>query len=543
MSVPVSPLLELSGLTVSRAGRMLLDRATLALGRGSVAAVTGGAGSGKSVLLRTVAGLPMPGFTIDGQVAAVGRRLLLVQGAVPAPHRTLAVQAAEVLRHHLGLDAVTAARRLIEALDRLGTPAAARRLDLYPHEMGEVQRRRSAIALALAAAPSVLLADQPGVGLDPTVRAQLTIRLAEWARETGAALLLAGRPEEGIAGAADKVLRLEGGRLVAEAAAPAPLPQPPAGTGPMLLSVRGLGVSFALGGGRRLKALEDVSFNLSEGETLVLLGESGSGKSLLARSVLGLVLPTEGRVAWSGLDLAATDETIRRRIRATASLLFPDPAASLDPGLSIGAQLAEVLEHLRPDLPAERRGRQVADALEEAGLRADTALLWPAALDPGEAARVGLARALLSGPRALVCDEPVGTLSGMERREFLETLQTIRDRRRLAVLLAAQNAVDGLRMAHRGLVMLAGRVVEEADSATLLDRPLHPFTRALVAAAEGGPPVLEGEAPNPLRPPGGCALRLRCPKARSFCAQSNPSLEEVAPGHRVACHYWDMASD
>lgn len=536
---------ETDALTLMDGDRALIDRATLRVAAGEVLAITGGAGTGKSLLLRALAGLPLPGVEAAGAVRVDGRRLLVAQGGVLAPRRPLAAQAAEILGHHLGLDAGTSLRRLSDALDRLGVPAAARRLDLPPDRLPEGLRWTALFALAVAVGPAVLLADAPGAGLDPTVRLRLLHRLAGWARAEAVALVLAGRPEDGVAGPATRALALHHGRPLPEPprepARAAPRPGRP---GAPLLTGRGVGVSFPLGrtatgGERRLTAVHPTDIDLGDGETLAVLGETGSGKAMLVRALAHLPAPSEGRVAWMGRALSETDPTGMRRTRRDLQPLFPDPAASLDPAQGIGAQLAETLGSLRPDIAADRRARRVADALEEVGLPAATARRAPHALSALEAARTGLARALLPEPRALVCDEPAGTLSAEERAAFWDDLLAARDRHGLALLLATERAEEGLRHAHRALVLLMGRVVESGPAESLRAGARHPLTRALLAAARGENPPLEGEAPSALAVPAGCPLRPRCPNARDFCAQAVPELEEVAPGHRVACHYWD----
>lgn len=540
-----TPLLQTNGLSIHAGRDLLLDRLSFAVTPAEVLAVTGPAGTGKSLLLRTLAGLPAPGLWTEGEVRAQGRRLLVTQDGALTPHLTLGAQFAELLAHHLGLDGRAAQRRAVAALERLHVPAAVRRLALYPHELSEPMRWRAVLALALAAEPTILLADAPAAGLDPTLRARLLDELAGWARETGAALLLAGRSEDGVAGPATRALTLDRGRLT-ESVPPLETavndePPPP---GPPVLSVRELRVAFPLGRtwrgeDRWLTVVDGVSFGLAEGEILTLLGESGSGKSVLARAVLRLVPPAGGQVAWMARDLATAPPEAMRRARRDVQMLFPDPAAALDPGLTVGTQFDEALEALRPDIPAAGRAPVIADALREVGLPDSALTRYPATLAPPEAARVGLARALLPGPRLLVCDEPAATLGGAERESFLTLLLGLRRTRRLSLILATQDADAGLRLGHRALVLLSGRVVEEADCATLAADARHPYSRALIAAAEARRPALHGDPPSALRPPSGCPLRLRCPRARDYCAQAMPPLDEAGPGHRVACHYWD----
>lgn len=550
---------ETEALTLMLGDRVLLDRATLRVERGQVLAVTGGAGSGKTALLGALAGQLPAGVDMAG-TARIDGHLLIAQGGRLAPRRPLALQVAEVVGHHLGLDLRSSLRRMADGLDRMGVPAAARRFDLPPEQLPEQLRWACLFAMAVAVGPAVLLADAPAAGLDPTVRLRLLHRLADWARADGVALILAGRPEDGLAGPADRVLALRRARLLppnpARTEPLAPLDQP----GAARLHARGLGMSYPLAPGpggkaRSLAVLHGIDLDLRTGETLALLGETGSAKATLARSLLCLPPPTAGAVVWMGRDLMATaappaagdandpDRGGLRRARRDLQPLFPDPAASFDPTMTLGTQFGLVLESLRPDIAADRRDHRIDEALEEAGLRPEAALRWPSALSVAEAAHAGLARAILSEPRVLVADEPASSLSAEERETFLDTLMAVRDRRRLSLVLATERYDEGLRDAHRGVVMLAGRVVESADAATLRTAPLHPYSRAMLAAAHGERPALEGDAPSAFAQPAGCPLRRRCPLAREFCAQAVPTLEEVAPGHHVACHYWDTPAD
>ena len=562
-----TPLLSVEGYSLLAGDAVLFDRLTFAVGAREVLAVTGPAGAGKSLLLKALAGLAPPGLTTNGTVRTVGLRILVTADGTLFPHRTLGAQFVELLHHHLGLDERAALRRAVEALEWFRMPAAARRLSLYPHELPEAQRWRAVLALAVAAQPAVLLADAPAAALDPTQRAWMLDRLAAWARDQGAALLLAGRKEEGVAGPADHTLRLEAERLrtapsPAANGAAAPIPggavnrePPPAGA--PALSVRDLRVAFRLGrtwtGAERwLTVVDGVGFDLAEGDTLALLGESGSGKSVLARALLRLVPPSGGQVAWLGRDIAGAPPDALRRARRDLQMLFPDPGAALDPGMTVGAQMDELLETLRPDIAAADRGPRIADALREVGLHEGVAARYPAALDAAEAAHAGLARALLPEPRLLVCDEPAATLAGADRAAFLARLMEVRRRRRLALVYATQDAADGLRVGRRALVLLLGRIVEAADSAALADGARHPLSRAMLAVARNGEKGgqgggktggdaagLAGDPPSALAPPSGCALRLRCPLARDDCAQVAPALEGPAAGHRIACHRWE----
>ncbi len=548
--------LRVEGLSLLTRRDLLLDRLSFAVEAGEVLALSGAAGAGKTLLLRALAGLAPRGVTAVGDFHIRGRRILVTQDGALAPHRTLGAQFAELLALHRGLDERAALRCAAEALERFEVPAAARRLALHPHELGEAMRWRAALALAMAAEPAVLLADAPGAALDPTQRVRLLSDLAAWTREAGTALLLTGRPGADPArfGLADRRLVLDRGRLESpeEECTPAPPSKEPLPSGPPVLSVRDLRVAFPLGRSWRgeerwLTVVDGLSIELAEGDSLALLGETGSGKSVLARAILQLIPPVGGQVSWLGTDLAAAPQEAMRRARRDLQILFPDPRAAFDPLMTIGAQFTGSLDALLPDTPsadpAARLAQALEEALEEVGLPDAVLDLHPGSLRPAEAARAGLARALLTGPRLLVCDEPAASLDGAERADFLDLLQAVRRRRRLALLYATHDAQEGLRIGRRALVLLLGRIVESADSAVLAAGARHPYTRALIAAASPARPALHGDPPSPLRPPTGCALRLRCPLAHDGCAQIAPTLDPVAPGHRVACHVEDGDAD
>ena len=544
MSAP-EPLLQAEGLAIHSAAAIIVRDAHIAVRPAEVLAITGADGAGKSLLLRALAGLMPDGVRMEGGVTRPeGRVVLLPQGGPLTPHQTLAAQFAEVTGTQ-----VTGAREAVRWLERLHVPQAARRLELYPHQLSEGVRWRAALALALAAEPKVLLADAPAAGLDPTVRARLLAQLAEWARETGAALVLAGHTRDGVAGPADRLLVLENGRLNPPPEAAEPVAAGPAPGGAPVLSVRDLRVTFPLGGGlfggraSTLVAVDGVSFDVAAGETVALLGESGSGKSVLARAILRLLPGATGRVLWLGRDLLAMGEEELRHRRHALQALFPHPRATFDPRHTIGAQVAEALAALAPEVEEDKRRARVAEALADAGLPAAAADRYPAGLTDGEAARAGFARALAPAPRLLVCDEPLATLDATDREELLAHLLHHQRADGLSIVFATEDADAACRIGHRVLVLLAGRVVEEAPAGVLAHDARHPYTRGLLAAAEGGRPALAGDPPPALRVPTGCPARLRCPRARDHCAQEAPHLETVRPGHRVACHYWDAANE
>jgi len=310
---------------------------------------------------------------------------------------------------------------------------------------------------------------------------------------------------------------------------------------PPLLEVRDLDVRYG-----EVRALAGVAFELARGETLALVGESGSGKSTLARTLAGLLPARGGSVRFDGVPLLRLRARAWRPLRRRIQLVFQDPAASLDPRLRVGAIVAEPLAIHRM-LPRAARSARVAELLGQVGLVPAFAERWPHQLSGGERQRVGIARALATEPELLLLDEPVSSLDVSVQAQILNLLADLRERKGLAYLLIAHHLGVVRQLADRVAVLFAGRLVEEAPAERLFAAPLHPYTRALLAAAPraepgrlpASVPAAAGEAP-PAQ--GGCAYRSRCPLAVARCAEEIPTRMARAPGHAVACHRAGEAS-
>jgi oligopeptide/dipeptide ABC transporter ATP-binding protein len=290
-----------------------------------------------------------------------------------------------------------------------------------------------------------------------------------------------------------------------------------------------------------VRAVDGVSFAIAEGETLGLVGESGCGKSTVARCVLRLLDPTSGRIEFEGEDLAALRGDALRRRRERLQMVFQDPTASLNPRLSVRDMVEEPLRLHTRLAPRERQAR-VAEVLEEVGLGRELMDRYPHELSGGQRQRANIARAIATRPRLVVLDEPTSALDVSLRSRVILLLERLRERHALSYLFISHDLATVKYLARRVAVMYLGSVVEEAPTAELFARPLHPYTRALIAAVPVPDPearrerlVLSGEIPSPIAPRRGCPLRGRCPLEREACA-AEPPLREVAPGHRVACH-------
>ena len=310
----------------------------------------------------------------------------------------------------------------------------------------------------------------------------------------------------------------------------------------------GVGSGF-LGGPRQyVRAVEDVTFAIAPGEVLGLVGESGSGKSTLGRSVMRLGDVTSGEIRFEGRDIAQLGPRALRPLRPKLQMIFQDPFASLNPRMTVGEIIAApLLVQNLVGSRAEARAR-VGDALSTVGLAPDHALRYPHEFSGGQRQRIGIARAFVVEPRLLVADEPVSALDVSVQAQIVNLLMEIRRRLSLAILFISHDLAVVGHLSDRVAVMYLGRIVELAETRTLFARPRHPYSEALFSAVPVADPrlrrkrvLLKGDLPSPLSPPSGCAFRTRCLYALPACAETEPTLREVGPGHVTACIRDDLA--
>jgi oligopeptide transport system ATP-binding protein len=318
----------------------------------------------------------------------------------------------------------------------------------------------------------------------------------------------------------------------------------------VLLEVRNLVKRFHVGGGLfggpagTVRAVDDVSFTLHRGETLGLVGESGCGKTTTGRCILQLERPTGGQVIFEGRDLATLPDAELRSMRRRMQVIFQDPYASLNPRMTVGQILSEPLavHGLIPDRAGRRR--RVQELLGRVGLLPQHAERYPHQLSGGQRQRVGIARALAVEPALIICDEPVSALDVSIQAQIINLLEELQSELGLTYLFIAHDLAVVRHISDRVAVMYLGKIVEIADRREVYENPLHPYTKALLAAVPIPDPVLEaqrahtvlaGEVPSPLNPPSGCVFHPRCPIAVERCRGEIPPLREVTPGHWAAC--------
>jgi oligopeptide transport system ATP-binding protein len=306
----------------------------------------------------------------------------------------------------------------------------------------------------------------------------------------------------------------------------------------LLLRVRKLRVDFD-----RRTAVRDMNFDMHAGETLGLVGESGAGKSTLARAILALVSAAHGNVQWRGEELLSCTPGRLRELRRDLQIVFQNPTASLDPRMTIAGAIAEPLKTFEPQLNGFERRSKIDAMLERVGLDAAMGGRYPHELSGGQCQRVGVARAMILNPKLLVCDEPVSSLDVSVQGQIVNLLSDLQSEFGTAMLFISHNLAVVRYLSRRIMVIYLGRCIEIAARDEFFARPLHPYSKALLAAASGAPSGAPDATPGqPAARPGqpataaGCAYRGRCAYAITLCETLEPPLSEVIPGRFAACH-------
>ncbi|MBA7667941.1 Oligopeptide transport ATP-binding protein OppF [subsurface metagenome] len=314
-----------------------------------------------------------------------------------------------------------------------------------------------------------------------------------------------------------------------------------------LLEVLGLKKYFPASGGllrkpQWIKAVDGVSFTIQEGTIFGLVGESGCGKTTIAKTILLEEQPTEGTILWRGQNICKMRGEALEHYRASTQAVFQDPYSSLNPRMRVGSIVAEPLIVNRFS-SGRTLPERVFEILAEVGLDLDAVNLYPHEFSGGQRQRIAVARALASKPEFIILDEPVSALDVSIRAQIMNLLKDLQSLYKLAFLLIAHNLATVRYMSHSVGVMYLGKLVEVAETEELYSNPLNPYTRALISAALPSHPdvqreeiILSGEVASPLNPPLGCYFHPRCPQSMPICSELEPELLEICPGHLVACH-------
>lgn len=311
-----------------------------------------------------------------------------------------------------------------------------------------------------------------------------------------------------------------------------------------VLTVRDLTVEFRIAKDKIVKAVSGLSFDVVKGETLAIVGESGCGKTTLARAILQLPPPNSGEVVFDGTDLTQLPKENLRSARTSMQMIFQDPISSLDPRMTVYQLIDEPLEIWSRGNRAER-DEHINNLLNNVGLEPELVLNRRSyEFSGGQCQRISIARALALDPRMLICDEPVSALDVSIQAQILNLLQDMKDRFGLTMIFISHDLAVVKAVSNRVMVMYLGKICEVAPPDALYSKPAHHYTRALLDSVPIADPtrqrvteLLQGEPPSPMNPPSGCRFRTRCAAASVLCAEQEPQLREVSPGQFVACHH------
>ena len=314
-----------------------------------------------------------------------------------------------------------------------------------------------------------------------------------------------------------------------------------------LLEVKNLKEYFNINMGmfktKPLKAVDDVSFSINQGETLGLVGESGCGKTTVGRTILHLYKPTAGEIWFKGKKIQTKADI--QEFRTKATMVFQDPYSSLNPRMTVEDIIGEPLDVHKMYKTQEERHERILELMSHVGLNSEHASRYAHEFSGGQRQRIGIARALAVDPDFIVCDEPVSALDVSIQAQVINMFDELQDKLGLTYLFIAHDLLVVRHISDRIAVMYLGKMVELADAAEIYDHPMHPYSKSLLSAVPVPDPkvaranqriVLTGDIPSPLNAPSGCPFRTRCPYATEQCAAEMPAFKEVQPGHFVACH-------
>ena len=572
------PILAVEGLTVSvrsDAGlRPLVSDLSFTLRRGETLCIAGESGSGKSITALAIMGLlPPPAVRVTGGRIRLGdtdlttlpeSRLRSLRGSRVAmifqepmtslnPVMTVGTQLVEAIRAHESVSRAEARNRAIAALKAVRLSEPDWRMGQHPHELSGGMRQRVMIAMALALRPEVLIADEPTTALDVTVQREVLDLLRDLQRETGTAIILITHDMGVVAEMADRVIVMRHGAMVEEAAVADLFARPQAQyTSDLLAAVPRMGqgaprdpvqaapvarlsdvvVRFPLKAGmfgratHLVHAVEHVSFEIRQGETFALVGESGCGKSTIAKAMVGLV-PHQGRIELGGTVLEGLDARGLKTLRRRVQMVFQDPMAALDPRMTVGDQIAEpLLIHAIGTAP-DRRAR-AADLMARVGLTVDQMDRYPHEFSGGQRQRICIARALALNPDLIIADESVSALDVSVQARVLDLLRALQQEFGIAFLFISHDMAVVENISDRVGVMYMGQIVEIGTRAQIFGNPQHPYTRRLIEAVPVPDPthiraqasLPAGDVPSPVHALGAGPARVR--------------LVDIGSGHLVA---------
>lgn len=545
------------------------------LGKGETLGIVGESGSGKSVTARTIMRLlpPSLSYTKEGEIIFQGKNVagytdkemesirgrdmgMIFQDPMTSLNPTIRIgeQISESLIKHQQLSPKAAKEQAIEMLKAVGIRNSEVRYNQYPHEFSGGMRQRVMIAIALACRPSLLIADEPTTALDVTIQAQILSVMKHMQEKFGTSIILITHDLGVVAGMCDRVVVMKEGEVVEtgtteeifanpkhpytmkllnalprldEKKKPKAMPWIAKKDGDQqpLLEVRSLKKYFDMGKGNVLKAVNDISFHIQEGETLGVVGESGCGKSTTGRTILRLHEPTGGDILYQGMAINRLTKQELKTMRRHMQIIFQDPYASLNPRRKILDIIGEALDVHGLTGSKQERLRRVEELLDMVGLDPSFALRYPHEFSGGQRQRIGIARALAVEPKFIVCDEPLSALDVSIQSQIVKLLEDLQQRLGLTYLFIAHDLSMVKHISDRVAVMYMGKIVELAESEELYANPQHDYTKSLLAAIPIPDPAIESRKKRVLTEEQTVADPYNLDNSR---------LVEVSRGHWVA---------
>ncbi|MCH9764913.1 MAG: ABC transporter ATP-binding protein, partial [Alphaproteobacteria bacterium] len=423
------------------------------------------------------------------------------------PLHNIEKQIGEVLKVHRGMDEAATRDRVLELLNKVGVRDPEKRLGAFPHQLSGGQRQRVMIAMALANEPDLLIADEPTTALDVTIQAQILQLLKDLQKEMGMALLLITHDLGIVRRMAERTYVMQSGEIVEDgetdklfsspqhsytqhllAAEPKGKPPKQDGSAPLIMTTDDLRVWFPIKKGLlrktvdHVKAVDGLSLKLRAGQTLGVVGESGSGKTTLGMALLRLI-SSDGPISFVDRRIDALSTKEMRPMRKDMQIVFQDPFGSLSPRLSVSDILEEGLIIQKPDMTYEHRRTRAAQALEEVGLEASALDRYPHEFSGGQRQRIAIARAMVLEPKFVMLDEPTSALDMSVQAQIVDLLRDLQKKRGLAYLFISHDLKVVRALCNYVIVLRAGKVVEEGSAEDVFERPQHPYTKALLAAA------------------------------------------------------------
>lgn len=525
-----NPLLAVENLSVTfNRSHKVVDDISFSIYPSETFALVGESGSGKSITALSVLRLLPNNATLNATSINLhgdnllkrselelcrirGRRIgLIFQDPMSSlnPVMTIGEQVAEAIQQHFPLSKSNTQPRILELLQQVEIPEPQKRIKDYPHQLSGGQRQRVMIAIALAGKPDLLIADEPTTSLDVTIQAQILALLKNIQQKTGMALWLISHDLALVSTMADRIAVMQQGKIVETALSSelfsqakhpytrkllSALPslqsclQHNAEERPPLLQVKDFHCHYPIRKGlfKRIvgyvRAVDGVSFEIQQGKTLALVGESGCGKTTLGKSLLNLIPGSFGSVKIDGVSLNGLEGELLRKQRANMQIIFQDPFSSMNPRMLVGDIIAEGLKALHPDVSVSACKEKVQRLLQQVGLPEDSALRYPHEFSGGQRQRICIARALAVMPKLIVCDEPTSALDVSVQAQIIQLLKTLQREQGISYLFITHDLAVVAEIADDVAVMLEGKIIEQGSVEQVLFRPRHAYTQKLISA-------------------------------------------------------------